>query len=107
MTEARGSGSRTVAVLLALAAILAAVVSARAGLYASDATSAWTAAVGSLPRRRRASIPRVSGPQPVTASATAAPRMRTRSTSRPSGVPPTEARVTIRHVPGRRSTEQR
>lgn len=46
MTEARGSGSRTVAVLLALAAILAAVVSARAGLYASDATSAWTAAVG-------------------------------------------------------------
>lgn len=42
----RGAGGRTVALLLALAAILAAVVSARAGLYASDATSAWTSAVG-------------------------------------------------------------
>lgn len=42
----RGGGGRTVALLLALAAILAAAVSARAGLSASDATSAWTSAVG-------------------------------------------------------------
>lgn len=45
------SNSRAVAILLAVAAIVAAIITARAALVASDATSAWTASVGVEQRR--------------------------------------------------------
>ncbi|MFO1541547.1 MAG: hypothetical protein ACKOTZ_14085 [Chloroflexota bacterium] len=78
-TAERTGGGRTVAILLALAAILAAAVSARAGLYASDATSAWTAAVGTEQKRgalRLADVRDVYGAQADQALMVASARLR-------------------------------
>lgn len=50
-TAASASSSRAVAVLLAVAAIVAAIITARASLVASDATSAWNGAVSVEQRR--------------------------------------------------------
>jgi hypothetical protein len=45
------SNSRAVAILLAVAAIVAAIITGRAALVASDATSAWNSSVGVEQRR--------------------------------------------------------
>jgi hypothetical protein len=47
----KDTASRAVALLLAVAAIVAAIVTARASIVGSDATSAWTASVGAEQRR--------------------------------------------------------
>ena len=55
LAAASGSSSRAVAILLAVAAIVAAIITARASLVASDATSAWNGAV-SVEQRRGAML---------------------------------------------------